>query len=125
LLALIDFTITEIETAGLTDKVTVLVGSDFARGPYYNGPNDNDGKDHWPIGSFLAMGPGIVGNRVVGGTTAGQLPLGVDPSSLALQESGGTVITATHIHHALREFAGVQDLGGNFPLPGNGLPLFS
>jgi uncharacterized protein (DUF1501 family) len=124
LLTLIDFVTKEVEVAGLTDKVVILVGSDFARGPYYNGPNDNDGKDHWPIGSFLAMGPGIEGNRVIGGTTPDQLPLGVDESSLATQDTGGTVITAQHIHHALREMAGIDSAADSYPLSGGTLPLF-
>lgn len=124
LLAVVDYVISEVEAAGLTDKTVILVGSDFARGPFYNGDNDNDGKDHWPIGSFLALGPGIEGNRVVGGTTSEQRALGVDASSLATQQSGGTIITYKHIHHALREYAAVGDLGGSFPLSGPSLPLF-
>lgn len=124
LLAVIDYVITEVEAAGLTDKVVILVGSDFARGPRYNGDDDNDGKDHWPIGTFLAIGPGIAGNRVIGGTTPDQLPLAVDPSSLAVQEQGGTIITYKHIHNALRAYAGVGDLGADYPLSGPTLPLF-
>ncbi len=124
LLTLVDFVISQAESAGLTDRVVILVGSDFARGPYYNGPNDNDGKDHWPIGSFLAIGPGIEGNRVIGGTTEEQLPLRLDPSTLAVAD-GGTVITATHIHHSLRALAGVDSAAGDYPLSGGVLPLFS
>jgi uncharacterized protein (DUF1501 family) len=124
LFAVIDFTISEVEKAGLTDKVVILVGSDFARGPLYNGPEVYDGKDHWPIGSFVAMGPGIEGTRVIGATTPGQMPMGVDPSSLATLDSGGTIITAQHIHHSLRKLAGLTTLAENYPLPGEPLPLF-
>jgi uncharacterized protein (DUF1501 family) len=124
LLTLVDFVISEAEAAGLSDRVVILVGSDFARGPHYNGPNDNDGKDHWPIGSFLALGPGVEGNRVIGGTSEEQLPLGLDPSTLSVSE-GGTVITATHIHHALRALAGIESAAADYPLSGAALPIFS
>ena len=83
LLSLVDFIVSQVEEAGLTKKVVILVGSDFARGPRYNGPRDNDGKDHWSIGSFLALGAGIEGDRVIGGTTEDQTPLKVDTSSLS------------------------------------------
>ena len=125
LLSLIDFTIAEVEKAGLTDKVVILVGSDFARGPFYNGPNDNDGKDHWPIGSFLALGAGIEGNRVIGATTIDQRPMGVDVSTLkTVEASAGAVLSATHIHHAIRDLAGLSALTADFPLTGAKLPLF-
>jgi len=124
LLALIDFVSDEVAAAGLTDQTVILVGSDFARGPFYNGPNENDGKDHWPIGSFLAMGPGIEGNRVIGGTTNTQRPLAVDPDSLQTVEGDGTVINARHIHHAVRRLAGIENLDVQFPLPDEALPLF-
>lgn len=123
LLALVDYVIKEVEAASLTDRVVILVGSDFARGPQYNGPDENDGKDHWPIGSFLALGAGIEGDRVIGGTTAEQLPIGIDEASLATTE-GGTVINAKHIHHSLRRLAGLDTLTQAYPLPGTELRLF-
>ncbi|MBT5153266.1 MAG: DUF1501 domain-containing protein, partial [Gammaproteobacteria bacterium] len=44
----IDFFWTSAEDAGLADRITLLIGSDFGRTPNYN---SDMGKDHWPIGS--------------------------------------------------------------------------
>ena len=44
----------------MDDQIVVVVGSEFARTPGYNGGN---GKDHWPITSMIVMANGIDGNR--------------------------------------------------------------
>lgn len=121
LLGGIDYLMTYAEQQGLADQIVVVVGSDFARTPY----NDQNGKDHHPITSVFAMGPGIPGDRVIGGTTPDRLPLGID-SSLATQQSGGTIITPAHINQALRRVAGVGegDIAATYPLVGNELALF-
>lgn len=124
-LTLVDFVLAEAERAGLADRIYVFVGSDFARGPFYNGDQPGDGKDHWPIGSFLALGPTIPGNRVIGATTPEQLARNVDPATLGVVDSGGVKITAAHIQGAIRRLAGAAELGDElFPLPGQPLPLF-
>ena len=69
--------------------------------------NDNNGKDHWSITSFLAMGPGIQGGRVIGATDDYQAPYAVDPGSMSLSDSG-TRIHPAHIHSALRQLAGID-----------------
>ncbi|HSC87703.1 MAG TPA: DUF1501 domain-containing protein, partial [Polyangiaceae bacterium] len=115
LLALVDFVITRLDDAGLLDRTTVFVGSDFARGPFYNGANDYDGKDHWPIGSFWALGAGVRGNRVIGGTTPDQRARRVDPTTLEAVDSGGVELTVESLHHAIRELAGVGAMGDAFP----------
>jgi uncharacterized protein (DUF1501 family) len=111
----------------LGGNVVVVAASDFGRGPFYNGDGDGAGKDHWPVTSMFAMGPGIPGNRVVGGTTADQRARLVDPGSLAVVDGvdgvDGVRIRPEHVHHALRQVAGVDD--SLYPLPGNTLPLFS
>ena len=124
LLTLIDFVVAQVEAAGLADRTTIFVGSDFARGPFYNSEYDNAGKDHWPIGSFWALGAGIAGNRVIGATTDDQRARNVDPSSLAVVDSGGVTITVERIHHAIRAFAGVADFAKDYPLKSSALPLF-
>ncbi len=48
----LDLLWTSAEAAGLADRLTVVIGSDFGRTPHYNADN---GKDHWPIGSFIVM----------------------------------------------------------------------
>lgn len=119
--ALID----EIDRLELSNKVYVVVGSDFGRTPHYNGDGTNAGKDHWPVTSTLILGPGIEGNRVIGATNDKQEALLVDPATLKVGSSG-VKLTPTRIHVALRKLAGVSpDLERAFPLiDGTELPLF-
>ena len=98
------FAMDEAERLGIADKLYILVGSDFARTPWYN---DNNGKDHWSITSFMALGPGIQGGRVIGATDDYQSPYSVDPESMAIS-STGTRIHPAHIHSSLRQLAGID-----------------
>lgn len=113
-----------LEALGLGQKTFVVVASDFGRGPRYNSENPNAGKDHWPITSLLLSGPGIAGNRSIGGTDQEQRALLVDPVTL-LPSATGVKITPATIHRALRKIAGIApDLEQRFPLVGEELPLF-
>ena len=40
------------EEHGVADRMVVVIGSDFGRTNFYNSVN---GKDHWPIGSYVVM----------------------------------------------------------------------
>ncbi|MBK7826837.1 DUF1501 domain-containing protein [Nannocystis sp.] len=119
----VDFLMTEAEAAGIAGNLVVMIGSDFARGPGYNGPSEYDGKDHWSITSAMLMGKGIAKGRVIGGTTDDQRALAIDPASLGLKE-GGKVLKPETIHLALRKLAGVGDneLAKLFPLAGDDMP---
>ncbi len=112
----VDFLMTEAQNMGLGGQLTVMIGSDFARGPFYNGDNEFSGKDHWSIGSAMFMGNGIAGNRVVGAT---------DDDQRAVPYNG-TVITPAHIHQSLRNLAAVSadPKAAEYPLPGEDLGLF-
>jgi len=94
----------EAERLGIADRFNIIVGSDFARTPWYN---DGNGKDHWSIGSMMFMGSDIQGGRVIGGTDNGQLPLAVNPTTLEL-DANGVFLTAGHIHAGLRQIAGLE-----------------
>jgi hypothetical protein len=73
---------------------------------------------------MMAMGAGVQGNRVIGGTDDHVQALKVDPVSLALSENGVT-LTPEHIHVALRQMAGVNlDLTGRFGIPQTYINLF-
>lgn len=128
----IDFLLSEAQKASLDTKMIIMVGADFGRGKGYNGPNPTDGKDHWPVSSamFLSGNPGLLGGggRVIGATTElEQLPIGVDPDTLALDESeDGLVLTPQHLHLALRELAGVANSAPaqKFGIVAEMLPLF-
>ena len=114
---------TEAEKAGVADDIVVMMGSDFARGPGFNGEGQYSGKDHWSITSAMFMGRGVGKNRVVGATTDDQLARGVDPKSLAVTD-GGRVLKPETIHLALRKLAGVADgePAKAFPLAGDDMP---
>jgi len=128
LLGGIDYIMTEIAAQGLAGKVFVVAASDFGRGPHYNGTNTGSGKDHWSITSFLAMGPTIAGNRVVGATYEDtQKPKNVDPTTLQpVDGDAGVRIKPETIHRALRVKAEVvgSKPDQDFPLLGDDLPLF-
>ena len=130
----IDYVVEQATAAGLYGDIVIMVGSDFGRGKGYNGVNTGDGKDHWPVSSamFLSGDPSLIGaGRLIGGTDeVDQLPLPVDPDTLDTLEPGddtGVVITAGHIHLALRELAGISEgaPAKKFKLAGEILPIFT
>jgi hypothetical protein len=98
------FLMDEAERQGIADQVFVIVGSDFARTPWYNSDN---GKDHWTVTSMMAMGPGITGGRVIGMTGETQEPIAMDPLSLQANPQG-VILTPGSIHAALRRKAGIE-----------------
>jgi hypothetical protein len=87
----------------------------MGRTPNYN---NGKGKDHWSIGSVMFLGQGIRGNRVIGATDDQLFPVPIQPKSLALDPAAGIRVRPEHIHHALREHAGIVDhpLSLKFPL---------
>lgn len=111
----------QIELHGLQNKVTVIVGSDFGRTPFYNA---GQGKDHWNITSVMAMGAGITGNRVIGATDHNFEALKLNPNTLE-PHSAGIIVTPMHIHRALRDFMGVpKAYDAQFPINVERIPLF-
>jgi len=63
--------------------------------------------------AFLALGtrwhPCVVGNRVVGETDDGHNAYSINPSTLARDETNGTIIYSKHVHKALRRHLGLED----------------
>lgn len=94
----------EAERHGIADQLVVVIGSDFARTPWYNATN---GKDHWSVTSMMLMGAGIRGGRVVGATDENQLPVLVNPVTLR-PDPAGIRLTPGHVHSALRRLAGID-----------------
>ncbi len=122
LLSGVDHLWNQIEQNNLQDRVTVIVASDFGRTPFYN---DGRGKDHWNVTSIMAMGAGVRGNRVIGGTNDHVEALRVNPSSL-LVDPNGVTLTPEHVHVALRRMAGISpSLNGQFGIPETYIDLFS
>jgi hypothetical protein len=95
------------EEMGLADRLVVLVSSDFGRTPHYN---DDQGKDHWPIGSAIFMQRGAPwANRVIGVTDGGHNALPINPITLAVDTGAtGVRIRPKHIHEAMRRLAGID-----------------
>ena len=88
----------------------VAVGSDFGRTNFYN---SQDGKDHWPIGSYVIMEKGQRWtNRVVGETAGLHFAQRIDPRTLARDDTHGTIIYPKHVHKALRRYLGIEDSPG-------------
>jgi uncharacterized protein (DUF1501 family) len=125
LLGGLDFITTYAEQKKLTERLVIVVTSDFARGPMYNNTGAAGGKDHWPVTSALLMGPGIAGGRVIGATDDAQLARKVNPKTLKLDKNG-VVLSPGHIHQELRRLAGIDasSLIANYPLPEVAIPLF-
>ena len=97
-----------VDTAGkrgIADKVTIIVGSDFSRTPWYN--SSDDGKDHWSIGSYLIIEENAqFGNAVIGATTADQVQLKVNPSNFSLDDQGLQLLPQ-HVHQEFRRHLGI------------------
>lgn len=103
----IDYLWQTAEELGLADRLTVMVASDFSRTPYYN---DDNGKDHWPIGSVMFMQKNAPwGNRVVGHTDEGQNASAINPATLEVDEAAGRIIYPSSIITAFRKLAGIHD----------------
>jgi hypothetical protein len=87
----------------------------MGRTPNYNNGN---GKDHWSVGSAMFLGRGIKGDRVVGATDEKQFLVPVDPKTLQVDKEKGIRMRPEHLHHALRDLAGIQDhaFSKQFPL---------
>ena len=101
------------ERHGIADRLFVVVGSDFGRTNFYNA---DDGKDHWPIGSYVVMekGRGWT-NRVVGETDGLHFAQRINPRTLRRDDRNGTIIYPKHVHKALRRYLGVDRRERGFP----------
>ncbi len=101
----IDYFWDTAEAMGLADRIVLVVGSDFGRTNFYN---DGDGKDHWPIASYMIMEQGAPwGNRVVGATDELHFARSINPSTLATSNNG-VILTPAHIHKSLQKYLGIE-----------------
>ncbi len=114
-LAGIAYLMRRAEELKIRDKLVVIVQSEMGRTPSYNNGN---GKDHWSIGSMMALGPGIRGNRVIGATDEKQFSVPIIPGTLACNREKGIRVRPEHLHTELRELAGIADhpMSKRFPL---------
>jgi len=114
----------EAEKAGLADRILLVVGSDFGRTNFYN---DGNGKDHWPVGSYMIMERGAPwGDRVVGLSDELHFAQPINPATLKYDRSG-IIPTPAHVHQSIRDYLGLTDFAEERGLGFRGvdsLPLF-
>ena len=102
----VDFLWEHAEARGIGDRLVVVVGSDFGRTNYYN---DQQGKDHWPIGSYIVMEKNQPWTgRAVGETDGLHFARRINPATLQRDDANGIVIHPRHVHKALRRYLGVE-----------------
>ena len=111
----IDFLWEYAEIHGIADRLVVVLGSDFGRTNFYN---DQEGKDHWPIGSFIIMEKNQRWtNRVVGKTDPLHFAYDMNLATLVPDAAQGKRIHPRHIHKALRRYLGVEHSDGSRKFP--------
>ena len=111
------------ETEGVADRLVVVMGSDFGRTNFYNA---DDGKDHWPIGSYVVMEKNQTWtDRAVGETDDLHFAQRIDPSTLERDDVNGTIIYPKHVHKALRRYLGIADSAGAQRYPFNNTEDFA
>lgn len=105
----LDGILAEAAARNLTDRIVVVVGSDFGRTNKYN---NDAGKDHWPITSMMFIGNAtqvIRGNRIIGATTPDFRAVALNPATLLPTATGGERLRMSHVHRSLRELAGITN----------------
>lgn len=111
----VDFLWNFAEMHGVADRLVVVMGSDFGRTNRYN---DAEGKDHWPIGSFVVMEKNQSWtNRVIGETDELHFARKINPTSLNRDDLSGTQVHPRHVHKALRRYLGIENSDGSVQFP--------
>ena len=114
----VDFLWEYAEMQGVADRLVVVLGSDFGRTNKYNA---DEGKDHWPIGSFVVMEKNQRWtNRVIGETDQIHFARKVNPATLRRDDAGGILIHPRHVHKALRRYLGIENSAGSRQFPFSG-----
>ena len=102
----VDFLWEHAEAQGVADRLVVVIGSDFGRTNYYN---EQQGKDHWPIGSYVVMEKNQHWtDRAVGETDGLHFAQRINPATLRRNDANGTIIYPRHVHKALRRYLGIE-----------------
>ena len=122
----VDFLWRFAEQHGVANRMAVVIGSDFGRTNHYN---SQDGKDHWPFGSYIVMEKNQPWtNRVVGETDELHFAYNIDPATLKRageNNPNGTHIYPKHVHKALRRYLGIENSPGARRFPFNNVEDFA
>ena len=113
----VDYLWNYAEEHGVADRLVVVMGSDFGRTNFYNSA---EGKDHWPIGSFVVMEKNRPWTgRAVGETDGLHFAYRINPRTLRRDDRNGTIIYPKHVHKALRRYLGIANTPGAQRFPFN------
>ncbi|MES2745485.1 MAG: DUF1501 domain-containing protein [Bdellovibrionota bacterium] len=99
------------EYLGISDRLNVMMGSDFSRSPFAIGAANDQGKEHWAqTTSIILMGTNVPGETLIGSTTRDKSFKAemIDPKTLKPAASGVPLLRS-HVHNELRRIAGIQD----------------
>ena len=119
----VDFLWDYAEQHGVANDLIVVIGSDFGRTNHYN---SDDGKDHWPFGSYIVMEKNQPWtNRVVGETDDLHFAHRINPRTLERDDTNGTIIYPKHVHKALRRYLGIENTPGAQRFPFNNTEDFT
>ena len=107
----------------VANRLVVVIGSDFGRTNFYNSAQ---GKDHWPIGSFVVMEKNQRWTgRAVGETDGLHFAQRINPRTLRRDDKAGTIIYPKHVHKALRRYLGIANTPGARRFPFNNTEDFA
>ena len=111
---LIDFIWQTAATMGIDDRLVVRVHSDFGRTPM----NNQAGTDHRGEGAtnVLMEKNAPWAGRVFGATGPRYQRLLINPTTAQVDPVNGKVITAAHVHAALRNYLGINTTDPRFNL---------
>ena len=119
----VDFLWEYAEEHGVANRMVVVMGSDFGRTNFYNSA---EGKDHWPIGSYIVMEKNQRWTgRAVGETDELHFAQRVNPRTLRRDDRNGTIIYPKHVHKALRRYLGIANTPGAQRFPFNNTEDFA
>ena len=102
----VHFLVQALTYAGVADRTTIVIGSDFGRTPYYNSGN---GKDHWPVTSMMVLHPQATGGRVFGASGPGFEAQSINTETGLIDSANGQRLTPAHVNASLRALLGIDN----------------
>jgi hypothetical protein len=92
--------VAELKAANQLDNTLIVLYSDFGRTPKVN---NNNGRDHWPVGGALMIGGGILGGRVVGATDDNLRALSINKETGVAESGGSFTLSPSNLGGAVLE----------------------
>lgn len=92
--------VAELKAANQLDNTLIVLYSDFGRTPKVN---NNNGRDHWPVGGAVMIGGGILGGRVVGATDDNLRALSINRDTGAAETGGSFTLSPSNLGGAVLE----------------------